>query len=97
MHFVRPTSPHRARTEHLEKSLEEIRVQCGRTDEECGRMTARMDFGGKCGRTDEVCGRTYRLKGRNLKETYSVRPHRGRTKAAQSSESRFMGSLSILG
>ena len=64
---------------------------------ECGRMTARMGFWGKCGRTDEVCGRTYRLKGQNLKETYSVRPHRGRTKAAQSSESRFMGGLSIFG
>ena len=97
MHFVRPTSPHRARTEHLEKTLEEIWVQCGRTD---GRVRPhdRSDEFWRKMRTHGWSVRPHvSIKGRNLKETCSVRPHRGRTKAAQSSESRFMGGLSIFG
>ena len=97
MQFVRPTSPHRARTEHLEKTLEEIWVQCGRTD---GRVRPH-DRSDEFWRKMRTHGWSVRphvlLKGRNLKENYSVRPHRGRTKAAQSSESRFMGGLSIFG
>ena len=68
-----------------------------RTDEVCGRRGSLLDFEGKCGRTDEVCGRTDHYGDQKLKEIASVRPHRGRTKAAQSSESRFLGGLSIFG
>ena len=90
-----------ARTEHLETSSEEVKDQCGRTDEKVRPQELTDQFLRKM-RTHSWSVRPHgSLKGSNSKgnclRAVAQWSHSGRTKAAQSSESQFLGGLSIFG